>query len=140
VLRGGAGGDELTGGRGRDLLIGGLGGDDLRGGDGDDPLIGGFTAPDADTTALPAVLAEGNSGRDYETRVRNLRDGTGSVERLNGPHVLKSTGPAAAVFDNGARDVLSGGPDRDRFFANLDGGVPDSLPGRRPGEFVDELD
>src|SRR5207249_2576928 len=79
VLVGGAGADVLTGGNGRDLLIGGSGADTLRGGGGDDILIGGYTDYDANLTALCAIMNEwGRTAADYNTRVKNLTDGTGS--------------------------------------------------------------
>src|SRR5439155_2747092 len=81
VLLGEAGADALTGGSGRDLLIGGAGADTLRGGGGDDILIGGYTDYDANLPALCAIMKEwgrtAGIGADYNTRVKNLTDGTG---------------------------------------------------------------
>lgn len=72
ILIGGTGHDVLIGGAGRGVLIGGLNRDALIGTVGDDILIAGATRLDQDDRALRAILAEWSSGRDYETRLRNL--------------------------------------------------------------------
>jgi ELWxxDGT repeat protein/autotransporter-associated beta strand protein len=138
ILVGGEGDDKLKSGRGSDLLIGGRGGDKLKGGDGGDLLIAGFTAFDANTSALNAILDEWTSSRDYQTRVANLR-GEGSEPRTNGDFFLKAEGAAATVFDDDADDKLSGDSGRDWFFANL-GHYKDRITDRHSGEFVDDLD
>jgi ELWxxDGT repeat protein/autotransporter-associated beta strand protein len=138
ILLGGDGDDKLESGQGSDLLIGGRGGDKLEGGSGDDLLITGFTAFDANSTALNAILAEWTSGRDYPTRIANLR-GKGSGPRLNADFYLMTHGTEATVFDDDADDKLSGDSGRDWFFANL-GHHNDRILDLHYGEFVDDLD
>jgi uncharacterized delta-60 repeat protein len=143
ILVGGAGADTLTGGDARDILIGGDGADVLSGGGGEDVLIAGRTAFDADKTALDALMAEWNSGRDYLTRVANLR-GTGSgpdfAGRLNGNFFLVAEGPGATVFDDNAADRLSGNGGRDWFFANLDSSPFDDMRDRKTDEVLIDID
>jgi Ca2+-binding RTX toxin-like protein len=139
VLLGGPANDQLTGGAGRSLLVGGRGADTLTGGGPDDLLLAGPTAFDANEASLAAVLAEWTSGRDYATRVANLR-GTGTGPRDNGATVLTAGGPAATVFDDAAADVLQGASGADWFYANRSGGVAlDAVSGPSGGEVVDEL-
>jgi Ca2+-binding RTX toxin-like protein len=105
VLLGGAGNDTLTGGAGRDLLIGGDGQDQLTGSDDaqDDILIAGTTAFDANA-APKAIMAEWTSGHDYNTRVNNLTNGSGSPDRLNGSYFLQT---GQTVFNDAYTDTLS---------------------------------
>ena len=140
MLVGGDGDDKLKSGQGSDLLIGGRGRDKLKGGGGDDLLIAGFTAFDANNTALNAILAEWTSGRDYPTRIANLR-GDGSGPRLNADFYLKAQGADATVFDDDDAndDKLSGDSGRDWFFANL-GHHKDRITDLHAGEFADNLD
>jgi hypothetical protein len=128
ILLGGDGDDVLTGGGARGVLIGGDGADTLRSGAGDDIVIGGTTQFDADEAALAAVLAEWASARDYATRVANL-SGTGTGPRLNGNTFLTADGAAATVFDDRDRDVLTGSPGADWFFASLGRGRGDDVLG-----------
>jgi RHS repeat-associated protein len=114
VLLGGFGDDLLIGGSGRDLMIGGRGADRLIGNNGDDMLIAAFTDYDAIDSALMAIVAEWTSARDYDTRVRNLSDGSGSADRLNGDVFLN----AETVHDDDSADLLTGAAGRDWFFAN----------------------
>ncbi|MCS7047140.1 MAG: esterase-like activity of phytase family protein, partial [Gemmataceae bacterium] len=90
ILLGGAGSDSLFGGRGHDLLIGGIGRDVLQGDAGDDLLVGAATLFDFDLAALNAIRAEWTSPRTYEQRVQNLRDGSGTPTRANGPMFLNA--------------------------------------------------
>jgi ELWxxDGT repeat protein/autotransporter-associated beta strand protein len=138
ILMGGDGNDQLVSGNGADLLIGGGGRDRLRGGVGDDLLIAGFSAFDANSTALDAILAEWTSGRDYQTRVANLR-GDGSGPRLNADFYLTAQGAGATVFDDDADDKLWGDSGRDWFFARL-GHNEDGIFDRHPDEVADDLD
>jgi hypothetical protein len=131
VLLGGNGDDILVGNHGRDLLIGGGGADQLSADGGDDLLIGGTTAFDDNEAALNGVVAEWTSNRSYADRVANLR-GLGTGTRLNGDYFLKTTGPDATVFDDGATDELNGGPGMDWFFAD----VADILMKKQNGEEV----
>jgi uncharacterized repeat protein (TIGR01451 family) len=131
IILGAEGNDKLQGGRGRDLLIGGEGSDRIVGNSGDDLLIGGPTLFDIDDSnlggasvtptpggefdeALTAVSAEWNSERDFETRVDNIKDGSGSADRLNGSYFLQKE---TTVFDDGARDHMTGSSGRDWFIS-----------------------
>jgi Ca2+-binding RTX toxin-like protein len=78
VLSGGAGADWLWANRGRDLLFGGTGLDHLDGGNEEDILISGTSAYETDEVALAAIMAEWTSPRDFVTRQRNLRHGSGA--------------------------------------------------------------
>src|SRR5262249_30601003 len=137
VLIGGDGNDVLLGGSGRNILIAGRGADRLVGtGNGDDILIGGSTAYDNwqtyhDLDPLIAALAEWNSGRDYATRVENLRNGTGPL--LNPAFRLQA---GATVFNDADADDLTGGGGTNWFFADP---AHDTLRDRKPGEQVDPL-
>ncbi len=134
VLLGSAGNDELTGDFGRDLLIGGLDSDTLMGKIFDDILVAGTTAHDANNAALAAILAEwSNLDRLYAVRVANIRDGSGSPDRLNGAFFLS----VATVFDDAAADTLLGGKDMDWFFAHLGGGTVDTIVNRLGAEITD---
>jgi fibronectin-binding autotransporter adhesin len=88
-------------------------------------------------------MAEWNSGRDYLTRVANLR-GTGSgpdfAGRLNGNFFLVAEGPGATVFDDNAADRLSGNGGRDWFFANLDSSPFDDMRDRKTDEVLIDID
>ncbi len=115
-LVGGAGADSLSDKGGRNVLIGGTGSDTLSGAKGDDILIAGSTDLDANETAQRAILAEWTSflpSHSYQARVANLRDGTGSGDRLNGGFFLS----AATVHDDATADLLTGGKGRDWFIA-----------------------
>ena len=136
VLLGAEGDDKLVGFSGRNILIGGLGADRLVGGWNDDLLIAGRTAFDIDDEALEdgfdevleSILAEWNSTRDYATRVANLRDGSGSTDRLNGEFFLKK---GETVFDDDEVDVLTGAAGLDWFFFDPD---LDELTDGQPNE------
>jgi hypothetical protein len=109
VLLGGDGIDSLSGGNGPDLLIGGLGADVLDGGPGEDLLIGGTTSHDGNLTALDALMAEWTrTDLPYAARIAHLQSGGG----LNGTTVLNT----ATVFDDGVADTLTGGGGLDWFF------------------------
>jgi hypothetical protein len=137
VLLGGSGNDELYGNQGRDLLIGGTGADKLGGGSGDDILISGTTEFDANDTALCRIMAEWTSSRSYWTRVKNLRDGSGSTTRANGMFFLK---PTTTVVDAGDRDQLTGSSGRDWYFANFKGrGTQDKITGKNGNEVAEDL-
>jgi Ca2+-binding RTX toxin-like protein len=96
----------LIGGPGRNILIGGGGSDTLNadtGGLGEDILIGGRTTFDRNTAALKLIKAEwtrpDNLLSDYKTRVGHLMSGGG----LNGTIRLNAT----TVFADGAKDLLT---------------------------------
>jgi Ca2+-binding RTX toxin-like protein len=98
LLLGGDGKDNLTGGAGRDVLIGGRGVDTLLGQDGDDILIGGATAHDSNTAALNQIMAAwGDPTADFNLRIAGLG---GLLNPLT-------------VNDDGSRDTLDGGKNRD---------------------------
>lgn len=134
VLVGGAGADLLAGGDGRDILIGGTGADRIAGRDGEDVLIAGSTSFDNNLIALQAIKAEWSSAGSYTTRVNNLRIGGG----LNGSVVLDTD---VTVFDDGVRDVLTGGQDTDWFIFQADGtrSVSDRITDLSGAEFADDL-
>lgn len=116
ALFGGDGDDLLLGGSGRDLLIGGTGSDRIVGNADDDILIAGFTAYDYDSNgilradhaqAIAAILLEWLSTNDYQTRIDNLKNGTG----LNGTYVLNGD----TVGNDSSSDVLTGSAGLDWF-------------------------
>ena len=107
VLLGGAGDDRLGGGRSHDILIGGAGADVLEGGDNNDLLIGAATAFEGDAGALLRLSLVNNSARSYRAKLAR-----GGLPALG----------AAAVPDDNAADVLTGGGGTDWFIpdATLD--------------------
>lgn len=130
VLVGGDGNDLLSSSGGQDVLIGGRGADRLSGSAGDKLMIAGFTRWDADEAALAAISGVWASGAGYQSRVDTLRE------------QYLTTGPTAAeatVFDDNAADTVMGGRSMDWFFANLSGGVRDTLAARSYYESLDEL-
>ena len=119
MLLGGDGDDLLTGGKGRDLLIGGLGADRLVGNADDDILISGATAYDANDVALRAILNEWTSTpelRAADCEPVGNRYGERFANRLNGDYFLQ---PDVTVYDDNAKDTLTGCAGRDWFFANV---------------------
>ncbi len=116
VAVGGDGNDILTGGAGRSILIGGLGSDLLYGDAGEDILVDGETTHDNNAVALLAMLAEWNSAHSFIDRVRNLIDGSGSVQGLNetpeGSFFLVPVGNDFAI------DLLIGGAGLDWIIRN----------------------
>jgi hypothetical protein len=110
----------------------------LTGNQGDDLLIGGFTLFDNQISALQLIMAEWSSSRDYNTRVTNLREGTGPV--LTGTGVkLKASGSGRTVFDDGAKDTLQADDGQDWFFADIDGtgGDDDKVKDEKGNELLD---
>ena len=81
ILIGGAGPNTITGGTGRSILIGGKGKDTVTGKSGNDILIAGYTDYDSSTLAhdqaLESILAEWQSGDLYTTRVSKIKSGVG---------------------------------------------------------------
>lgn len=61
------------------------------------------------------VLSDWTSDRDYEIRVANLSNGTGSDNRQNGNTFLRSGGDAT-IFEDDDEDVLTGSAGSDWFF------------------------
>jgi Ca2+-binding RTX toxin-like protein len=124
---GGAGYDELHGGKGRNLSIGGTGKDKLKSNAGDDLLIGGYTDFDADEAALNALLREwSRTDATYAQRVDHLLGRTGGG--LNGSVLLTSS----TVHDDGVENQLTGGAGADLYFA----GMFDKLTGKKKDETV----
>jgi Ca2+-binding RTX toxin-like protein len=121
ILLGGAGNNLLSGGGGRSLLIGGQGNSTIVGGTGDDILIAGTTTFDNNTNALMSILKEWQrTDKTYAQRISDLRSGGG----FNGSNklILGST-----VLDNDGASTLTGGGGLNWFFANLAGGVKDTI-------------
>ncbi|HKA06066.1 MAG TPA: PKD domain-containing protein, partial [Gemmataceae bacterium] len=134
VLLGEDGNDTLQAGHARTILIGGAGADTLVGGGEEDLLIAATTIFDHNVAALNAVMTEwGRVDATYTTRVLHLTGGASGG--LNGSTLLTS----ATVFDDGTVDVLTGNDSRDWFFANLSGGVLDSITDLKNPEAVFEL-
>ncbi len=100
----------IDGGAGRDLLIAGGTEVALSGGAGEDILIGGWTDYDNDAAAIDAIMTEwSRTDIGYDTRVANLQSGANGVPALN----------ATTVHSNGKANKLTGGTERDLFFASL---------------------
>ncbi len=135
ILLGGNGADFLDGGLGSDVLIGGAGSDRMKGDGGSDLLIGGYTAFDSDLAALTDIRQEWTSDRSYNRRVNNLRDGSGTSNRVNGSTFLVA---GITVFDDGESDRVRGGSGRDWFFALLDDGE-DTILNQRLNETIEEV-
>jgi len=130
ILVGGAGGDTLRGGSGRDLLIGGLGTDNLQGNGGDDILIGSVTDFDANLPALLALMSEwGRTDANYQTRVSHL---SGTAGGLNGGYFLN----AATVHDDAALDQLYGQGGSDWFLVTGSGANKDKVNDTVAGEII----
>jgi hypothetical protein len=142
LLLGSFGNDHIEGGGGRTIIIGGLGSDHLQAGNGDAILIAGTTDYDRNFPALDAILDEwARTDESYLQRVANLSNATVNGVSPNGLGLNEGDFlNAATVQDDGAGNVLVGGPGLDWFFANLDGvgndGVRDQIRRRKPGEIV----
>jgi hypothetical protein len=126
VLIGGSGSDVITGGSGRSILIGDQGVDTIVGGAADDIIIGGSTSYDpsslANDLALDASLAEWQSTTDsYATRVAQIRAGTGVPLLAFG----------LTVFDDGVANVLTGGDGTDWFFQGSHDAITDQSAGEQ---------
>lgn len=88
VVVGHGGGNVISSGGGRDLLIGGLGRNTVNGGGGDDLLIAGRTVFDSNYDALEAILAIWKNADAYNARVAALRTGP---NRLTCPSFVGQT-------------------------------------------------
>lgn len=143
VLLGGAGNDLLVGQEGRDLLIGGVGEDKIVGNADDDIMVAGWTVHESNDVALHLIMAAWTSNRSYTERVNNLIDGSGSATRANGGVFLQANGPLATVFDDNARDVLTGDSGHDWFLLNTGGeneSTRDKATDLSSNEFAADLD
>ena len=110
----GNGGNVLTGGTGRNLLIAGPTASTLIGNSGQDILVGGAPVYDADPklTAIDAIMAEwSRTDLSYAARVQDLLDGGG----LNGSDLLDG----ANFLSNGGNNTLTGGAGLDLFYGLL---------------------
>ncbi|MDA8745928.1 hypothetical protein N9N28_14970 [Rubripirellula amarantea] len=107
ALIGGAGSDHLMGGDGNDLLVGGAEADTLIGLEGQDILIGATTVFDDDASQLRRLVTTWNSNLSYEQRTAKL-----SAQSAGSVHL----GIQTTVFDDGFRDILTGGTDEDWLF------------------------
>jgi len=131
ALLGGWGEDMLIGGNGRDVLIGGYGVDRLVGNGGEDILIGGPTLYDSDPVsmtlandqALMKILAEWNADRDFDLRVANLTDGSGSGDPLNDGFFLLL---GDTVLEDEETDTVTGSSAEDWFLLFDEDVVTDS--------------
>ena len=147
VVVGGDGNDNVRGGSdsgldtefdGRDILIGGMGEDEIKADKGDDLLVGGFTDYDNNVVVLDLIHREWTSDRPYDSRVENLRAGSGNVLKDSGV-MLKASGSGKTVFDDNAQDELKGGSGRDWYFADY-GALEkkrDKTSGRDGNEIID---
>jgi len=138
LLFGEDGDDLLVGGQGRDLLIGGTGADRIVGNADDDILVAGTTAFDQNHDALCAIMNEWTSDRDYLTRRTNIL-GTGNGPRHNANYFLTTDGDEPTVYDDAAKDVMTGSEGQDWFFANLESGVLDKITDLNADEFQPDL-
>ncbi len=112
ILQGAAGNDTMNGGDGRDLLFGGLGMDSLNGGTGEDFLQGGSANFEGDLGVMDAVLAFWKrTDLDYLARVAQLRTGIPGGVPFSAANLAHDT----------SVDTLTGGGDRDWFWAKLTG-------------------
>jgi hypothetical protein len=118
----------LVGGRGRNIIIGGAAADRVVGGSRDNILIGGTTAYDLNANALGAIMAEWTrADLAFEKRVEHLM--TGNNGALNGPFTLSKE----TMFDDLARDVLTGGGSLDWYFVNQ---FDDTVNNRKPKDHI----
>ena len=113
VAVGGNGSDIVRGGDGRDIVVGGEGSDLVRGEDGEDIVLAGTTT--LNSAQLLAVRDEWASSRSQSVREANLRDGSGSDDRLNGDAFVVA---GSTVFGDASGDNLFGQEASDWFFAN----------------------
>jgi uncharacterized delta-60 repeat protein len=109
VLVGGDNDDTLAGGDGRDVLIGGLGADKIVGQDESDIIIAARTVYDSDPDSLIAIREVWSTNTPTAARLI-LKPLTNVGLRL----IVGST-----VFDDTARDTLSGGTGMDWIIANV---------------------
>jgi hypothetical protein len=140
LLMGSFGNDHIQAGGGSTIVIGGLGSDHLQAGSGGAILIGGATDFDRNLPALDALLTEwARTDESYAQRVANLSNKTVNGVAPNGLGQNRYFYlNAPTVHDDGAGNLLDGGPGLDWFFANLDengnNGVLDRVTGLKPGE------
>lgn len=125
---GGSGNDTVLGSAGRDLLIGGYGLDAVSGGDDDDIVLGGATKYDDNVAGLVQILTKWISTATYSSRVSQ-------VQAVSFAYFLKPLAlitDNASVYDDFARDSVSGGNGSDFFLRPGDTTLPttDSISDR----------
>jgi hypothetical protein len=143
IAFGGAGDDYLLGGNSRDILVGGDGADRLVGNSGDDLMIASSSIYDDRFTRLDheaawcAIYHEwSRTDHTYQQRVDNIFDGSGTVDRDNGPYFLNTS----TVTDDNDEDKLTGSAALDWFFANLAGpGVRDTVTDLKSSEVAEDV-
>jgi hypothetical protein len=128
ILIGGKGADTIEGGSGRSILIGDKGNDMVTGGSADDIVIGGYTSydtsGDANDLALEAILGEWQSSDSYTTRIAQIRAGVGTM--------LAKFVWGTTVHDDGGTNTLTGGAGMDWFFQ----GAHDTITDQQSGEQI----
>ena len=107
----------------------------------DDILIAGTTSFDANDTALCAIMAEWTSDHLFGDRTANIQGLSEGREeafelRKNLGDFLKRSGDGVTVFDDGARDVLTGCAGLDWFLFN---DSEDKVTDLSADEFADAL-
>jgi hypothetical protein len=126
ILIGGAGVDTITGG-GRSILIGDKGNDAVKGGSADDIVIGGFTdfdtSSDAHDQALMAILTEWQSSDSYFIRISKIKAGVGVG---SSKFVFGTT-----VHDDSNASTLTAGPGTDWFFKGTHDTITDLASGEQ---------
>ena len=111
ALLGNDGDDQLDGGDGDDVVLGGSGIDRVVGGYGNDIVFGGQTRLEeyrtwGDLRGVQHVLATWTSNLSHEDRIATLSDSTELAYLTIG----------GSLFDDGATDIVTGGPGRDWHF------------------------
>jgi hypothetical protein len=135
---GGAGDDRLKGGGGNNLLVGGSGDDRLIGGSTLSVLIGGTGADTLIAQGADDVLIGGTVDfEDPSTCANNMKLcdllGAWAAPSGYGARAAAVTALLAGhASDDGAADVLNGGPGLDLFFVS----AGDLIRGNRKGEIV----
>ena len=80
---------------------------------------------------LGRIQNEWLASRQYDDRVDNIVDGSGTSERANGDSFVLPISSDRTVEDDGVADTVTGGTGRDLFFADF--GL-DIINGRLPNE------
>ena len=140
ILLGGDGDDTINGGNGRDLLIGGKGADRIIGNAEEDILIAGTKAYDNIDAALAFLLSEWTSAGSYQSRVANIKAGTGLT---HGYRLVGDDGALQTVFNDDDVDILTGSQGQDWFFANQvadNGGALDVVTDKAANELWNDTD
>ena len=119
ILIGGSGNDTIIGGSGRSILIGKSGTDTITGGSADDIVIGGTTSLDGNFAALDVILLEWQSATDNAaTRIAKIRAG---VSYGNNAVAAFSS---STVTTNG-KSKLTGGAGNNWFWSGTNDTITD---------------